>query len=281
MNSKASKKNSQLPLTPRQVNLLFSVIKEFCDTGQTVGSKEIKDKYNFSFSSATIRKEFATLREKGYLFQPFTNSSSKPTEKAFKLFVNQLIVGLSVTNQQHRELKQKIFELEQQQANLNKEITRLLANQAGGVGFSVNNLSENFTGISNLIEGGSNEAKVADILEFLDNLDKYKKPLLEGISTDHLDFNILSDSPDNPTPKALPKSRLQTFFGKENPVVPLGQGYALVATDVYVQGNKSVIGLIVPTRLLAKRKNLELIGGLSEILNKEKSQTPSKKEKNK
>jgi heat-inducible transcriptional repressor len=113
--------DDNVELTPRQRSLLFAVIKEYCETGQGVGSKEIKEKYSFEFSPATIRNEFVNLRDKGYLFQPFTNSSSQPTDKAYRVFINQLIDGLRVTNKQHLELKHKIQQLEHQQSSLNKE----------------------------------------------------------------------------------------------------------------------------------------------------------------
>lgn len=255
---------SQNELSPRQLNLLFSVIKEYCETGQTVGSKEIRDKYGFNFSPATIRNEFSTLRDLGFLFQPFTNASSKPTEKAFKLFVNQLIAGLQVTNRQQIELKQKIFELESQQNNLNKEISRLLALSGGGVGFAVDQHGESLSGIQNLLDSPA-EGKVSDILNFLDNLDSYKKPLLEGKIGDENGIISLEDI-DSKIPKKTPKKRLKTAFGSENPILPLGKGYALVATEVMVKGSKSVVGIVAPTHLLARKKNLELMDGLSKVL---------------
>lgn len=261
---KTSSLSTQSDLSQRQLNLLFSVIKEYCETGQTVGSKEIRDKYGFNFSSATIRNEFAALRELGFLFQPFTNASSKPTEKAFKLFVNQLIAGLQVTNRQQLELKQKIFELENQQNNLNKEISRLLALNGNGVGFAVDHNGESLSGIQNLLDSPT-EGKVSDILNFLDNLDSYKKPLLEGKIGDENGIISLEDL-DSKTTKKISKKRLKTTFGTENPTLPLGKGYALVATEVIVKGNKSVVGIIAPTHLLARKKNLELMDGLSKVL---------------
>jgi heat-inducible transcriptional repressor len=240
-------------LSPRQRNLLFAIVKEYCDFGQSVGSKELKDKYGFHFSSATIRNELARLRELDYLFQPFLNSSSKPTEKAFKLFISQLILGLQVTTKQQQELKKQIVEMEQKQGNLSKEISKLLAFQTGGVAFSVNQDIENISGMKNLLEAPA-DGKVSDILEFLDNLDSYKQFLLAG---------EVSSS------KAGPAQSIHAVIGGENPVLPLGRGYAMVTTEVFLQGQeKSVVGLITPIHLLAKEKNLELLEALSKVLRK-------------
>ena len=245
-------------LTNRQRNLLFAIIKEYCEYGTSVGSKELKEKYGFNFSPATIRSEISKLRENGFLYQPFTNSSSQPTEKAFKMFINQLIVGLQVTSKQQKELKRQILEMEEKQANLNKEISRLLALQTGSVGFSINNDRENITGISNLLTSPS-EGKVSDILNFLDNLDNYKQFLLEDNSSKSI--NKLSKKE-----QGINKN-IKTVFGSDSTVLPLGQGYAMVATEVYLDNEKTVIGLITPTHILARKRNLELLQNVSEILN--------------
>jgi transcriptional regulator of heat shock response len=249
-------------LTNRQRNLLFAIIKEYCEYGTSVGSKELKDKYGFDFSPATIRSEMAKLRDNGFLYQPFTNASSQPTERAFKLFINQLIVGLQVTSRQQQELKKQILEMEDKQANLHKEISRMLAYQTGAVGFSVNEHKENVTGISNLLTA-PNDGKVSDILNFLDNLDTYKKYILSGSPEQS---KLLTSS----NISAEESKQLTTIFGSESTVLPLGQGYAMVATEIYLDEEKTVIGLITPIHILARKKNLELVQTISKVLGKKK-----------
>ena len=240
-------------LTTRQKNLLFAVIKEYCDNNESVGSKELKEKYGFNFSSATIRNELVALRDLGYLFQPYTNASSKPTEKAFKLFVGQLILGLQVTSKQQRELQQQMVEMSKKEAKLSKEISRLLAVTTGGVGFVVNKDQENIAGIGNLLNAPG-EGKVSEILNFLDNLDSYKGFLLEGGSASGTQNQI---------------SQIKTVFAGDNPILPLGRGYAMIATEVYMPGGeKSVIGLVTPIQFLANEKNLDLLNALNQMLGK-------------
>lgn len=251
--------DSETNLTQRQRNLLFAIIKEYCEFGTSVGSKELKEKYGFNFSPATIRSEIAKLRDEEFLYQPFTNASSQPTEKAFKLFINQLIVGLQVTSRQQQELKKQILEMEGKQANLHKEISRLLAFQTGAVGFSVDNNRENITGIGNLLTSPS-DGKVSDILNFLDNLDTYKKYMLEHQGN----INYLPSGN---------KNEITTVFGGENPVLPLGQGYAMVTTEVYLDNQKTVVGLITPIHVLARKKNLELVQAVAKVLGKKTDET--------
>lgn len=259
-------------LTVRQRSLLFAVIKEYCDTGQGVGSKEVREKYGFDFSPATIRNEFVKLRDKGYLYQAFTNSSSQPTDKAYRVFIQQLVEGIRITNQRQRELREHILSLENQQANLNKEIARLLAAEGGGVGFQLDQRNESISGIRNLLDSPS-EGKVSDILDFLDNLDQHKQLLL-GPSSDtqqevlqgQLDLVDKSDM-NQATKKHMKNTLRMVFGGGDNPVIPLSKGYAMVATDVMVGNEKSVVGLIAPTHLLARKENLELVEALSQVLN--------------
>lgn len=246
-------------LSSRQKSILFALIKEYCETGESLGSEELREKYVFDFSSATIRNEFVKLREAGYLFQPFVNSGSVPTEKAFRLFINQMLLGLQVTSRQQRELKKQIDEMHKKQAKLEKEISRLLAFQSGAVGFSVNQYRESVSGISNLLTAPG-EGKVADILDFLDNLDKYKQFLLTSeqvpIGQDNVEKHLSTVHPG-----------IKTIIGTENPVLPLSKGYAMVAVEVMLDGQeKTVVGLVTPIRLLGKKKNLQLLDGLAKVL---------------
>ncbi len=247
-------------LTPRQRNILFAVVKEYCDHGQTLGSKELKDKYSFTFSSATIRNELVRLREMEFLYQPFTNSSSRPTEKAFKMFINQLIGGLQITSRQQSEMKKQLKQMQDKHAKLSKEISRLLALSSGGVGFTVSEKEEAYSGIGNLLKEPT-EGKVGDILDFLDNLDSHKRHLLTHDQTKKDIENDLGEY----------GKQLRTVIGSENPIIPLGKGYAMIATEVYLEdGEKTVVGLISPTHLLARKKNIELVESLSKILGSDK-----------
>lgn len=236
-------------LTIRQRNLLFAVVKEYCEFGQTVSSHDLKAKYGFDISSATIRNEFINLRDLEYLYQPFTNSSSQPTEKAFKLFINQLITGLQVNNKQQQDLRKQINILESKHTNLQREISRLLALETESVGFAVNMNEESIAGIKNLLTEPKTE-QVADILDFLENLDQHKNHLLQH-----------KDSIENQTSNAL-----STIFAGDNPVLPLGRGWAMVAASARIDNQDTVFGVITKPHLLGRQKTLEVIKALKAVL---------------
>jgi transcriptional regulator of heat shock response len=242
-------------LTVRQRNLLFAVVKEYCEFGNTVSSQEIKEKYNFDVSPATVRNEFTLLRDLGYLFQPFTNSSSQPTEKAFKVFINQLLTGLHVSSKQQHELRQKIHILESKQETLQKEISNLLALETKSVSFAVDGENQSITGMKYLLSEPKTE-ETSQILDFLENLDKHKQLLLGGETTKQ---------------KKLTNSKNQsitTIFGGDNPVFPLGNGYAIVSAEAIVNDKKTVFGIITQPHILGRKKTLQVINAISEELNK-------------
>lgn len=238
-------------LTTRQTNILFALVKEYCDDGEMLGSKELQEKYSFQFSSATIRNEIAVLRDKKYLFQPFTNSASKPTEKAFKLFVNQLMIGLQVTSKQQKDLEKQLITIQAKHSKLSKEIAKLLAQSTGGLGFAVSNNDEAFAGTKSLLSltNDPESSKVSQILDFLDNLEDSKQLLLDGNNQNG--------------------SELQTYFSDDNPIIPLGRGYAMVASEITLEdGNKTVIGLITHVHMLANKKSLETVQAVKDLLSK-------------
>jgi transcriptional regulator of heat shock response len=236
-------------LTLRQRNLLFAVVKEYCEFGNTVSSHDLKSKYGFDISPATIRNEFTQLRKLGYLYQPFTNSSSQPTEQSFKLFINQLITNLQTTSRQQNDMRQQIVNLQLQQVNLQKEISKLLALETEAVGFAVNMKEENIAGIKNLLAKPNSE-QVTNILDFLENLDQHKKYLLEHKKEDNdQDYSIAA------------------IFGGDNPVLPLGKGFAMVATEAIVNNEKTVFGIITQPHILGRKKTLQILNSISTILN--------------
>ncbi|MGL4758829.1 MAG: hypothetical protein ACRCXZ_05810 [Patescibacteria group bacterium] len=237
-------------LTSREMQILFAIVKEFCDTSNTVGSKELQEKYNFGFSSATIRNEISVLRDKGYLIQIFTNSASKPTEKAFKMFVNQLLAGLQVTTSKQKELEKQLLELHNKHSKLSKDIAKLLANTTGGLSFVVSEDEEAFSGTKSLVlNSNPDETKVSQILDFLDNLEDNKVSLLEKSSTDN---------------------EISTYFSEDKDlIVPLGKGYAMMTTEIeFEDGKKSIVGVITPSHLIANKKNLEAVKTLKNIFTK-------------
>jgi transcriptional regulator of heat shock response len=253
---------NEMKLTPRQLNILYAVVKEYCDTGKLVGSSQLKDKYGFDFSPATIRNELAILKSHDYIFQPFTSSGSKPTERGFRLFVEELMKGLQMTSREQQKLKRKLIEMEEHQSQMHMVISKFLASQSGGIGFTLGDDSQTVSGLPSLLTNDSNETEsVATVLQFLDNLPNYKNKLI-GSSDDQQSLKNQLSAKDSET-----MNRITTIIGSENPIIPLSSDYSLVATEVTLEnGEKSVVGIIASTRIVVKQENLALVRYLSKLL---------------
>ncbi len=73
------------------MKILHAIIKDYIATAEPVGSRTIAKKYNLGISPATIRNEMADLEEMGFLEQPHTSSGRIPSDKAYRIYVDQLM----------------------------------------------------------------------------------------------------------------------------------------------------------------------------------------------
>src|SRR3990167_10332381 len=74
----------------RKKQFLQAIIKHFIQTAEPVGSNTILISYHFHVSPATIRNDMMSLEQEGYIFQPHTSSGRVPTDKAYRLFVDEM-----------------------------------------------------------------------------------------------------------------------------------------------------------------------------------------------
>jgi len=74
----------------RRLSVLRAIVDEFVRSGEPVGSKAIATKHVLGVSSATIRNDMAALEDEGYITAPHTSAGRIPTDKGYRLFVDQL-----------------------------------------------------------------------------------------------------------------------------------------------------------------------------------------------
>lgn len=78
-------------LDERKRRILQAIIDDYIDTAEPIGSRTIARKHELGLSSATIRNEMADLEEMGYLAQPHTSAGRVPSDKGYRLYVDQLM----------------------------------------------------------------------------------------------------------------------------------------------------------------------------------------------
>jgi len=78
-------------LDDRKLRILQAIIDDYINTAEPVGSRSIAKKHELGLSSATIRNEMADLEEMGFLEQPYTSAGRVPSDKGYRLYVDQLM----------------------------------------------------------------------------------------------------------------------------------------------------------------------------------------------
>lgn len=104
-------------LDERKRRILRAIIDDYIDTAEPIGSRTIARKHELGLSSATIRNEMADLEEMGYLAQPHTSAGRVPSDKGYRLYVDQLMRVNKLSNEDiegiRRAMEIKINELSQ------------------------------------------------------------------------------------------------------------------------------------------------------------------------
>ncbi|MBQ1395907.1 MAG: heat-inducible transcription repressor HrcA [Eubacterium sp.] len=80
-----------MELTERKLKILQAIISDYVKTAEPVGSRTLSRKFDLGISPATIRNEMSDLEEMGYLTHPHTSAGRVPSDKAYRLYVNQLM----------------------------------------------------------------------------------------------------------------------------------------------------------------------------------------------
>jgi heat-inducible transcriptional repressor len=77
-------------LSPRQQKILENIVGQYINRAKPVPSQSIIDDPDLGVSSATVRNEMARLEEEGYILRPHTSSGSVPTDKGYRLYVENI-----------------------------------------------------------------------------------------------------------------------------------------------------------------------------------------------
>ena len=75
----------------RKLQILSAIVESYAETGEPVGSKVLAELLNNQVSTATLRNDMAALAESGYLSQPHTSAGRIPTQRGYRMYVDQLM----------------------------------------------------------------------------------------------------------------------------------------------------------------------------------------------
>ncbi len=113
-----------MELSERKQKILDAIIRTYLETGEPVGSRTISKYTDLNLSSATIRNEMADLEEMGYIVQPHTSAGRIPSDKGYRLYVDEIIRS---KDQEVSEIKEMMIRKTDQMEKMLKQIVKVLA----------------------------------------------------------------------------------------------------------------------------------------------------------
>jgi heat-inducible transcriptional repressor len=111
-------------LDERKLKILKAIIKTYLETGEPVGSRTISKYTDLHLSSATIRNEMSDLEELGYILQPHTSAGRIPSDKGYRLYVDEL---MAEKDKQIDEIQEMMIEKTDRMESVLKQVVKVLA----------------------------------------------------------------------------------------------------------------------------------------------------------
>lgn len=122
----------EMDLSERKLRILQAIVGDFIRSAEPIGSRTLSKKLDMGISPATIRNEMSDLEEMGFLTHPHTSAGRVPSDKAYRLYVNNLMQKYELPDEEKQIIEEKltknVTELErtiQHAASLLSELTNL------------------------------------------------------------------------------------------------------------------------------------------------------------
>jgi transcriptional regulator of heat shock response len=234
----------------RKKRVLKAIIKHFVDTAEPVGSNTILVSYQFHVSPATIRNDMMSLEKNGYIFQPHTSAGRVPTDKGYRLFVDEMADYKKARIEAKKTLQtvQEDYKAQKVREQLHDAVS-LIARSTNCVSFSTtpDNPHTFFLGMSNVLrqpEFTQNSIRASEVIEVLERGNNFIKTLNSLEITDNV----------------------RTFIGEENILTEI-QSCSIIVTRYEKDGFKGYIGILGPKRMNYPF-NIVLIEEIKKLLNK-------------
>ena len=121
-------------LDSRSGEVLRTVIRQHILTGEPVGSRTVTGGTMLNLSAASIRKMMAELEERGLLQQPHTSAGRVPTDRAYRLYVDQMLRKTRVPPSQAQAIDAALADSRGEIPDLLAETSRQLSQFSNQVG---------------------------------------------------------------------------------------------------------------------------------------------------
>jgi heat-inducible transcriptional repressor len=129
--------NEKPELDKRKAFILATVVYEYINTAEPVGSVTLTQKYNLGVSSATIRNEMAELEAGGYLVQPHTSAGRIPSDAGYRTYVDRLMQPETLAKDDARRIRDEFREASRELGEVIESTTRLLSGLSGNLAIAI------------------------------------------------------------------------------------------------------------------------------------------------
>ncbi len=124
-------------LDVRSRAILKEIIRVHVDTGRPVSSRTLFKCDRFALSPASIRNIMADLTDGGYLAQPHTSAGRVPTDRAYRIYIDELMRQRRVADDVREQVDSDLDLAGGDVSRLFSAASRLLSQLSGEVGFVV------------------------------------------------------------------------------------------------------------------------------------------------
>lgn len=214
-------------MTKRQLQILSAIIEQYAEVASPVGSSLLAKV--FGVSSATIRSEMVELEKDGYIMQPHTSAGRVPTDKGYRLYVNNLSNDSDHAISSGEARAERALSVRVSSGGLPERTIRnavdTLVELTHNLGLATIGNQLYMSGLSNLF--GQPEfihpGQVQQVASLLDNLEPW---LYE----------------------AAPNEPLSVYIGQENPIGRTAGCSLIISRFRSPYSDRSYIGVLGPTR---------------------------------
>jgi len=249
-------------LSDRQKTILKTIIDEYVETAEPVSSKALAQKRHFDIGAAMIRKEMNYLTQEGFLAQPHTSAGRVPTDKAYRLYIQEQISNKAnqvntidktnipaikgLTAKESRKVTQSLRQDWLDKHALVKEICHLTSDISKELSVSGILGEENFysSGFANLFAEPEFKESVClgQLMQLMDNVEEYFEEIFSDFFSD-----------------------LGVFIGEENPIKEMESLSLVTGRYNLPEGGQGFISIVGPKRM-DYQKNMALVGYISRVM---------------
>jgi transcriptional regulator of heat shock response len=235
-------------ITSRQEDLLYALIGEYIRIGAAVSSDDLRKRYRFPYSPATIRNDLVQLSEMGYLHQPHTSAGRIPTDFGYRWYANRIAATPRLGSEERRVAADLTDRLDQDVSDFFKASTEAIAEitRALVIGGTGEDKSEPFF--------KSGFSRILSEPEFHDQgLRNRFGELIDSIDEEVRQLVIDQDF-----------SKPRVFIGRENPI-PEARDYSMIVTTFKTSSGSGIIAILGAKRMRYD-KGISLLSVVNELI---------------